>query len=133
MWFPYAEFKKKPDFAKTTYFLIYIFILKNIYLFLESREREGERDKKHQCVVVSWVSSPGGLAHNPGMCPDWELNQQAFGSQVHTQSTELQQQGKNYFLNIGITQCSFVCRTHTIFLTDPIHMHDDSTVKAPIS
>ena len=28
------------------------------------------------------------LAHNPGMCPDWELNQQPFGSQASAQSTE---------------------------------------------
>ena len=28
------------------------------------------------------------LAHNPGMDPDWELNQQTFGSQAGTQSTE---------------------------------------------
>ena len=30
----------------------------------------------------------GNLAHNPGMCPDWELNQQPFGLQAGTQSTE---------------------------------------------
>ena len=45
-----------------------------IYLFLE-RGREGEREgKKHQCVVASRVPSTGELSHNPGMCPDWELN-----------------------------------------------------------
>ena len=33
------------------------------------------------------------LAHNPGMCPDWVLNQQPFGLQAHTQSTELYQPG----------------------------------------
>ena len=57
-----------------------------IYLFLESREREGE---KHQCVVASCAPPTGGLARNPGMCPDWELNWQGFGSQAHAQSTEL--------------------------------------------
>ena len=43
----------------------------------------------------------GDLARNPGMCPDWESNQRPFGSQAHTQSTELHQPGlffKNYFL-----------------------------------
>ena len=35
-------------------------------------EREGE---KHQCVVASHISLTGDLARNPGMCPDWELNQ----------------------------------------------------------
>ena len=34
-----------------------------------------------------------GEAHNAGMCPDWESNQQPFGSEAHTQSTELQQPG----------------------------------------
>ena len=36
----------------------------------------------------------GDLARNPGMCPDWELNQQPFDSQAHAQSTEPHQQGK---------------------------------------
>ena len=30
----------------------------------------------------------GDLASNPGMYPDWELNQRPFGSQAGTQSTE---------------------------------------------
>ena len=33
--------------------------------------REGE---KYQCVVASHMPPTGALAHNPGMCPDWELN-----------------------------------------------------------
>ena len=49
------------------------------------REREGE---EHQCVVASQTPFTGGLAHNPGMCLDWELNQRPFGSQAGTQSTE---------------------------------------------
>ena len=28
------------------------------------------------------------VAYNPGMCPDWELNQQPFGSEAGTQSTQ---------------------------------------------
>ena len=47
--------------------------------------------EKHQCVVASHTSPTGDPAHNPGMCPDWELNWQPFGSQAHTQSTELHQ------------------------------------------
>ena len=34
-------------------------------------EKEGE---KHQCVVASHAPSPGDMAHNPGMFPDWESN-----------------------------------------------------------
>ena len=37
--------------------------------------------------------SPGDLAHNPGMCPDWESNWWPFGSQAFTQSIELPQPG----------------------------------------
>ena len=28
------------------------------------------------------------LAHNPGVCPDWESNRLPFGSQAGTRSTE---------------------------------------------
>ena len=40
----------------------------------------------------------GDLAWNPGMCPDWELIQQPFGSQAGTQSTETHQPGLNLFV-----------------------------------
>ena len=75
-----------PLFKKVYYFL-------KFYLFIFSeRGREGERKgEKHQCVVVSHVSPTGDLAHNPGMCPDWELNWRPFGSQAGPQSTEPQQ------------------------------------------
>ena len=65
-----------------------------IYLFLRERGRQGEREgEKHQCVVASQGPTTGDLAHNPGMCPDWESNWQPFGSQACTQSTELHQLG----------------------------------------
>ena len=57
--------------------------------------REGEKEgEKHQCVVASHVPPTGDLARNPGMCPDWEPNQQPFGLQAGTQSTELHQPGQ---------------------------------------
>ena len=57
-----------------------------IYLLLDGkRGREGE---KHHCVVASRTPLTGDLACNPGMCPDWELNQQPFGLQDGTQSIE---------------------------------------------
>ena len=48
-----------------------------IYLFIfRERGREGEREgEKHQCVVASCAPPTGDLAHSPGMCLDWELNQ----------------------------------------------------------
>ena len=42
-------------------------------------------------MVVSHVLPTGNLAHNPGLCPDWELNWRLFGSQAGAQSTELHQ------------------------------------------
>ena len=53
-------------------------------------EREGE---KHQCKVASGAPPTGDLAHNPGMCPNWELNWRHFGLQPGTQSTEPHQPG----------------------------------------
>ena len=48
---------------------------KKIFYVFNFREkgREGEKGGvKHQCVVASHVPPTGDLAHNPGMCPDWE-------------------------------------------------------------
>ena len=53
-------------------------------------KREGE---KHPCLVASRAPPTEDLAHNPGTCPDWELNQRPFGSQARTQSTEPHQPG----------------------------------------
>ena len=66
--------------------------LKRFYLFIfRERGRKGEREgEKHQCVVASHAPPSGDLAHSPGMCPDWESNQQPFGLQAGTQSTECQ-------------------------------------------
>ena len=59
----------------------WIFFKDFIYLFLE-RGREGEKEgEKYQCVVASRAPPTGDLAHNPGMCPDSELNRRLFGSQ----------------------------------------------------
>ena len=53
-----------------------VFLRFYMFLFLENgREKEGE---KHQCVLASPMPLPplpGDLAHNTGMCPDWESNQ----------------------------------------------------------
>ena len=70
------------------------------YLFLDRREgREKEREK-HQCVVASHTPPTGDLAHNPGVCPDWELNQRSFGSQASAQSTEPHQPGPTSEISI---------------------------------
>ena len=45
---------------------------------------------------MDWLPLAHNLAHNPGMCPDWESNQQPFGSQAGTQSTEPHQPGLKF-------------------------------------
>ena len=52
--------------------------------------REGET---RQCVVASCTPPAGDLASSSGMCPDWEWNQQPFGSQAGAQPTEPHQPG----------------------------------------
>ena len=65
-----------------------------IYLFLE-RGRKGERvGQKHQCVFAL----TGDLAHNSGMCPDWESNMRPFDSLAGAQSTEPHQSGQWWIL-----------------------------------
>ena len=49
---------------------------------------------------LSWVPN-GDLARNPGMCPDWESNQQPLASQASTQCIEPHQPGlKSKFFNV---------------------------------
>ena len=64
-----------------------------ILLIFRERGREGERGEKHRSVA-SRTPLAGDLACNPGLCPDWELNQRPFGSQAGTQSTEPHQPGR---------------------------------------
>ena len=66
---------------------------KRFYLFIF--RQKGREGGKHQHVVASRAPHTGDLASNPGMCPDWELNQQPFGSQASAQSTEPHQPGQN--------------------------------------
>ena len=49
-------------------------------------------------LATSRVPHNGDLARNPGMCPDWESNQQPFGSQASAKSTEPYQPGLNLTL-----------------------------------
>ena len=73
-----------------------------MYLFLErgggkkkEREKNIDMQEVHQSVA-SHMPPAGGLACNPGMYPDWELNQWPFGSQASTQSTEPHQPGLGF-------------------------------------
>ena len=75
----------------TQYMIVLIFLVR-FYLFLE-RGKGGRKREKHQCVVASPTPPTGDLPHNPGMYPDRESNQQPFGLQDSTQSTEPHQLG----------------------------------------
>ena len=78
-------------------------------LFLE-RGRQGEREgEKHKYVVACCTPPTGNLAHNPGMCPDWESNRQPFGSQAGTQSTEPHQPGLGCFFKKTETYTYLYC------------------------
>ena len=83
--------------SKTSFF----FFLDFIYSFTERWEEMEKEGDKHQSVVAPWVTPTGGQACNPGMCPDWESNQQPFGSwvpQASTQSIEPHHPGQNIFI-----------------------------------
>ena len=69
--------------ADETLHIIAFIIFNDFYLFIfREGGREGEREEeRHQCVVATHVAPTGELAHNPGMCPDWESNRQPLGSQ----------------------------------------------------
>ena len=72
---------------------IMLFKKKILFIFrarVGAGEREGE--KKYRSVA-SRMPPTGDLAHNPGMCPDWELNLWPFGLQACPQSTEPHQPG----------------------------------------
>ena len=49
-------------------------------------------------MLACHVAPTGDLACNPGMCPEWELNQRLFSSQASAQSTEPHQPGLIYLL-----------------------------------
>ena len=64
---------------KRGYAKLKVYTVNLIYLFLDRGEGKGEGEN-HQCVVASHTPPTGDLAYNPGLCPDWESNQQSFGS-----------------------------------------------------
>ena len=81
------------------YFKVFFIFKDFIYLFLErGKGREKERERNINAWIIhqsgaSCTSPPGDLAHNPGMCPNWDLNLRPFSSQASTQCTEAHQPG----------------------------------------
>ena len=67
-------------------------------LFLDRGEGRGKGGRETSMCGCTRTPPTGDLAHNPGMCPDWESNLRPFGSHASTQSTEPQQPGQIKFL-----------------------------------
>ena len=61
-------------------------------------ERGKRRVKEKHRPVASQTPPTGDLAHNPGMWPDWELNQRLFSLQANAQSTGPHQPGLKNFI-----------------------------------
>ena len=87
--------------------LFIYFFIDFIYLFSErgeGREKVKERVisismyKENHPSVASCTPPTGDLAHNTGVCPDWELNWRPFDLQVGAQSTEPDQPGLPFIL-----------------------------------
>ena len=71
------------QYSHTTFFKSYsLFFFKILFNYLYTKGKGGREGEKHQCVVSFYAPPTGDLAYNPGMCPDWELNQQPFGLQA---------------------------------------------------
>ena len=85
----------------TEFGVVFVFVFLRVYLFIcRQKGKVGEREgEKHLCVLVSHAPPTGDLACNPGMCPDWEWNQQPFCSQASAQSTEPHQAGLCFFFS----------------------------------
>ena len=71
----FCQLKKNEDGKEKKILRLYLFI------FIERRRKGESEGEKHQCVVASHTPPTGDLAHNPGMCPDGELNWRPFLSQ----------------------------------------------------
>ena len=95
---------------KTMFFFsqeIFLLLFLNFFFFY-SFLREGKGGRKGGRETSTWERNidrlppvhaptrdwnPGDWAHNPGMCPDWELNPRLFGLQDNAQPTEPHQPG----------------------------------------
>ena len=71
----------------SSFFKILFLKILFIHLFI-FREGKGGRKRGRETSMCGCLShSPtGDLARNPSMCPEWESNQQSFGSQANAQS-----------------------------------------------
>ena len=79
---------------KNLFFLELFFpVFSSFNLFLQCKWGRKRGRETSICGCLSWPPPTGDLAHNPGICPDWEVNRRPFGSQAGIQSTEPHQPG----------------------------------------
>ena len=74
--------------------LFFSFLLNKDFIYFQTKGKGG-RKRGRETSICCCLSCPptGDLACNTGMCPDQESNQQPFGSQAGTQSTDPNQPG----------------------------------------
>ena len=82
------------------------------------KERERNIDVQERDPLIGCLlhTPAADLAFNPGMCPDWELNQRSFDSQAGMQSTEPHQLGIEIFSYITI-YCDLCLSLNNILCT----------------
>ena len=71
---------------------LFLQFFKRFYFFTE-RQKGREKEKETSLRGRLLQAPTGDPACNPGMCPDWESNQQPFDLQAGAQSTEPHQPG----------------------------------------
>ena len=82
-------YKLGAHIANNDILFFFFFFFKILFIF--RGEDGGERNIN---VWLPLTHPPtGDLAHNPGMCPDWESNWRPPGWQANTQPTEPRQPG----------------------------------------
>ena len=90
-----------------------IFLIKTFFICLFLERGEG-REKERERNINVWLplacpplGAPptGDPVQNPGMCPDWESNQQSLGLQASAQSTDPHQPGPMICFNLQGQPC----------------------------
>ena len=70
-----------------------------LFVYCRERGREGKRETSVYGRNIDLLPT-GNLAHNPGVCPEWEMNPQSFSLQASTQSTEPHPPGHSWHVGM---------------------------------
>ena len=75
---------------------MYVVYFNRLFIYLFSLEGGGGKGReKERQRNINWLPPTGEWTQSPGMRPDWESNQQHFGSQEDAQPTEPHQSGQH--------------------------------------